>query len=359
MQSGKRLFLAWIAWGILGSLTAGASVGPPRAGILNSANPSALAPVAPVVKAKPRVEGSRAKRMIQESFRFLLVEHGFRMTQAKTRQELVGPFFKDYGKSVKGLGGWGDGDGVFVNYVAHPMQGAGSGFVQVQNDPRGQSVEFGRSKAYWHSRLKAMAWGAIYSTQFELGPFSESSIGNVGLNKGTAGWVDLIMTPLGGLGFMVAEDALDRFVLRGIESRTESKRKLAFYRTLCNPTRTFSKLMQGRLPWSKDWRGAQQTQRAGPKEPPRDLGTFPAEEEFLSGPTLVKQEGGDGWRRSLIPFGLGKLIFPGRPKHVTHGHYKSPDQSAPAALLIIQHRNFDARLDRLATETDPGRARTL
>jgi hypothetical protein len=46
---------------------------------------------------------------IKESFIFLGVQHGYALTQPKTRRDLKGPFFKDYARSVKSLHGWGDG----------------------------------------------------------------------------------------------------------------------------------------------------------------------------------------------------------------------------------------------------------
>ena len=45
------------------------------------------------------------------------------------------------------------------------------------------------------ARARATAWAAVYSFQFELGPFSEASIGNVGLRANTAGSVDHVVTP--------------------------------------------------------------------------------------------------------------------------------------------------------------------
>ncbi len=77
------------------------------------------------------------------------------------------------------------------------MRGAVAGYIQIQNSSQGQAVEFGRSRQYWESRLKAFAWAGAYSTQFELGPLSEAAIGNVGMIKGTAGFTDLIMTLVG------------------------------------------------------------------------------------------------------------------------------------------------------------------
>jgi hypothetical protein len=52
-----------------------------------------------------------------------------------------------------------------------------------------------------------MAWAAGYSLQFEIGPLSEASIGNVGMRPQTTGWVDYVVTPLGAFGLIAAEDA--------------------------------------------------------------------------------------------------------------------------------------------------------
>lgn len=57
-------------------------------------------------------------------------------------------------------------------------------------------------------------WSAAYSLQFEIGPLSEASIGNVGMRPETTGWVDDVVTPLGAFGLIVAEDALDRYFVQ-------------------------------------------------------------------------------------------------------------------------------------------------
>jgi hypothetical protein len=82
-------------------------------------------------------------------------------------------FLDDYVQSVKALRGWEDGGRFFTNYIAHPMQGSFVGFIQVQNDPKGMKQRFGGSGDYWRSRMKAMAWSAAWSTQFEIGPISQ------------------------------------------------------------------------------------------------------------------------------------------------------------------------------------------
>ena len=194
------------------------------------------------------------KRAVAQSSCFLGIEHGFRLTQAKTRSKLKGPFFRDWKESVAGVHGWDDGDSVFTNYVAHPMQGGVAGFIQIQNDTRGRSAEFSGSRTYWNSRLRALGWSAIYSTQFELGAVSEATIGNVGKKKGTSGYVDLVITPTGGLGMIVLEDVLDKYLLKMLEQRTNSVGKRRFFRIVFNPQRSLANLLRGKVPWHRDSR---------------------------------------------------------------------------------------------------------
>ena len=189
-----------------------------------------------------------------QSFYFLGIEHGFRLTQAKTRRQLNGPFFPDWKDSVAGVHGWDDGDSTFTNYVAHPMQGGVAGFIQIQNDPSGRLAEFSYSKTYFNSRLRALGWAALYSTQFELGPVSEATIGNVGMKEGTSGYVDLILTPVGGLGMILLEDALDKYLLKKLERRTGGVGKRRLYRIVFNPQRSLANLLRGKLPWHRDSR---------------------------------------------------------------------------------------------------------
>ena len=213
-----------------------------------------VSPILPM-QDPPNVDKSFEWRSaFNESVRLVFVQHAFRIAfQEKTRSQLGGPFFSDYAASAK-IHGWGDGDPWFVNYVGHPLQGAVSGYIQVQNDPAGRNAEFGATKEYWQSRLKALAWNAAYSTQFELGPFSEASIGNVGQRKGTAGYVDLVMTPTGGFAWQIAEDWLDKRFIQRWEEGTDSVAKRTFYRIALNPGRALANIMRGRGPWYRDGR---------------------------------------------------------------------------------------------------------
>jgi hypothetical protein len=196
--------------------------------------------------------------------RFTLLQHGLRLAfQPRTRKRLGGPFFRDYAESVASLKGWGDDDPWFINYVGHPLQGTISGYIQVQNDPQARLVEFGGTKEYWRSRLKALAWNTAYSTQFEIGPISESSIGNVGQRKGTSGYVDLVMTPAGGFVWMIAEDWLDKRFVRRWEDGTSSVAKRTFIRIALNPGRSIANMLRGKGPWHRDGRALL---------PPKELG---------------------------------------------------------------------------------------
>ncbi len=196
---------------------------------------------------------------IAQSTLFLAICHGFRFaTEAGTRSELRGPFFKDYWASVQSLRGWGDGDEFLVNYIGHPMGGSVAGYIQIQNDPKGIKQEVGlNNKKYWKSRMRAMAWAAAYSTQFELGPISEASLGNVGQkptekSRHPMGWVDLIVTPTMGTAWLVGEDILDRYLIRWLESKIKNRTFIIVARTFLNPSRSFANMHRGDLWWKRE-----------------------------------------------------------------------------------------------------------
>lgn len=189
-----------------------------------------------------------------DSMRLLMLEHVGRLTfQEKTRRELGGPFFADYVNSLRVPRKWEDGDQWPVNYVGHPVHGAAAGFIWI--DHQRDEVNLGLStKAYWKSRGIAAAWIAGYSLQFEFGLLSEASIGNVGLNPETTGWVDHVVTPAGGMAFIVAEDALDRYLIVRIEHWTANRVLRGISRVALNPSRSLSNLTQGRSPWFRSSR---------------------------------------------------------------------------------------------------------
>jgi hypothetical protein len=195
--------------------------------------------------------------LLLQSGLFLGIEHGFRFaTEPGTRAEIKGRFFHDWGGAIRGLGGWRDSDPFLVNYIGHPLQGAVTGHIFTQNYRPGRMTEFGFNRQYWSSRLKAMAWSTAYSVQFELGPVSEASLGNVGSAAlpGTMGYVDLIVTPTAGMGVQVLEDALDHFVVRPLEKRFSWQPAVIAMRGILNPARSFANALRWKVPWHRDTR---------------------------------------------------------------------------------------------------------
>ncbi|MBX3243334.1 MAG: hypothetical protein KF685_02565 [Acidobacteria bacterium] len=187
---------------------------------------------------------------IRQSLMFLSVQHGYALIfQEKTRRALKGPFFSDYWRSIKGTSGWDDGNRFFTNYIAHPMQGGLTGFIYVQNHDRSRKQMFAESRQYWRDRAKAFVWSAAWSTQFELGPISQSSIGNVGM-YGRMGYVDLVITPTVGTAWLISEEAIDRYIIRHVE--TKSFLMKVTMRMLLNPMRTMANLLRFREPWYRD-----------------------------------------------------------------------------------------------------------
>ena len=197
-------------------------------------------------------EGFHWKPALLESGFFLVVQHSSRMVQAKTRRELGGPFWSDYFESASNIHTWNDSNSILTNYFGHPWMGAITGYIQVFNDPRGRNLEFdASSKQYWKSRLKAMAWTAAYSTQFEIGPISEASIGNVGKKSPTMAVVDLVVTPVGGFTWMLIEDYVDhRFISRWEQGTSVNKAR--FYRVALNPGRSLANLLRFKRPAYRD-----------------------------------------------------------------------------------------------------------
>ncbi len=207
---------------------------------------------------KPEVEKFHWKPAVRQSLVFLGIQHGARMFQEKTTRQLEGPFFKDWGRAVRNLRGWRDGDNTVINYVAHPLQGGLTGRIFVNNSDNASRQEFGLSKGYWKSRAKALVWSAAWSTQFEIGPISEASIGNVGFPRKdgsrSTGYVDYVITPTVGTGVLVGEDAIDKYVLKNWLERKSDGRlttKVKIFRSLLTPTTSFANILRGKYPWKR------------------------------------------------------------------------------------------------------------
>jgi hypothetical protein len=199
-------------------------------------------------------QGADVLGAFADSLKLLFIEHGSRVAfQEKTRSELGGNFWSDYRRSVRMPQQWGDTDAWWVNYIGHPIHGAAAGYIWLDHEPHAPA-DISLDRAYWSSRGRATAWSAVYSLQFEIGPLSEASIGNVGMRPETTGWVDHVVTPVGAFGLIVAEDALDRFLVKWVEERVRNRMLRLTLRLVLNPGRTLSNTSTGRPPWHREGR---------------------------------------------------------------------------------------------------------
>lgn len=215
---------------------------------------SPLPIIAPALK-PPRKKGVNWGELFKESLQFLAVEHVFRCaTEPGTRDGFGTSFWGGYLNSVGNLHGWADGDPFYVNYVGHPMQGAVSGYIWMHNDRAYRDVEFGKNRRYWKAKLRATAFSYLQSVQFEIGPVSEASIGHIQSLFPQQGFVDHVVTPFIGTGWSIAEDWLDRKVIRGTEARTSNRLVRGMARVWLNPSRSMANVMGTRVPWYRDSR---------------------------------------------------------------------------------------------------------
>ena len=204
----------------------------------------------------PRREGYNWGGAIGQTLLFTTVGHVFRVaTEEKTRRELDGPFFKDWFKSAGSLfsSGWSDGGRDFTNYVIHPLSGSVYGHIYRQNHPQDRDIRVSLSKDYFGHLAKTTAFSFVASLAWEIGPYSEASIGNVGLYNSPESqqmtWGDIVVTPLIGVwGIMVIEDLFERYVIRKVEGKTANRWIKALFRIPLTPTRSAANLMAIKRP---------------------------------------------------------------------------------------------------------------
>ena len=191
--------------------------------------------------------------LAEGSLAFLTVEHTFRYaTEWGTRDAFDTPFWPGYLASVGNLHGWADGDPFLVNYVGHPMQGAVAGFIWQHSDRAYRDVVFGENRRYWKAKLRGAAFSYLYSVQFEIGLLSEASIGHVQEQFPQQGFVDHVITPTVGLGWTLAEDSLDRYVITLLEEHNRNPYVRLLVRSGLNPSRSMANVMNGMVPWHRD-----------------------------------------------------------------------------------------------------------
>jgi hypothetical protein len=204
-------------------------------------------------------------RLLAQSFLFLSAQHGGNiLMDHDTRLELhSGNFWGQYVYCVEHYrwSRWKDDDPFGVDYLGHPMMGAVSSSMYEQNDPKQRALSYENTQRYWMGRLRAMAFSAAYSAQWKVGPASEASIGNTGINyyysarigrtTNETGMQDFFVTPIGGLAWNVGEDAIDRFFLRPLRQRTRNK-WILFAASLTTPGKSAANVSRFRATYYRD-----------------------------------------------------------------------------------------------------------
>jgi hypothetical protein len=220
-------------------------------------------------------EGFHWGRALTESFTFLIIEQAYVVHTdfnwvVSENGIPFNHYWRDYNQSLTTWwhAGWSAGENPLYNYVGHPIQGALTSYIQIQNDPKSAPLEFANTKAYWKSRLKATLWNAVYSTQWSIGPLSEMTVekygskdrppwnanGSYPCDTKTCYWgvgkVNLVMTPVGGFGWMLAEEAMDKKITEQIvESHTQNRLLIDAVRSSLNPIRGGANILHGKRPW--------------------------------------------------------------------------------------------------------------
>jgi hypothetical protein len=203
--------------------------------------------------------------VLAQSLFFLASQHGGNIAlDSDTRDQLThGDFWAKYEYCVEHFryNRWKDDDPFGVDYLGHPLMGAVTSSIYEQNDPKQRALTFENTHRYWMGRLRAMAYSAAYSAQWKIGPASEASIGNTGINTyysiplgrytNETGMQDFFITPIGGLAWNVGEDAIDRFILSRIRRGTHN-RVLLLASGFATPGRSAANIARFRAPYYRD-----------------------------------------------------------------------------------------------------------
>jgi hypothetical protein len=210
--------------------------------------PSPASPQTSAVPTKPAAAGFKPaprSKVLFYGFELMFYEQVMRVaTQQDSRSELKGPFFQDWFDSVHIPRKWGDEDPWQVNYIGHAIHGSAA--ARIWLDQRERPVT---KTQYLQSMGRALVFATIFSELFENGPISEASIGNVARLPERTGWVDHVWTPVGGVLWAMAEDAIDKYVLTRIDQHVPMLLPRVAARLILNPGRMLANMSQNRAPW--------------------------------------------------------------------------------------------------------------
>ncbi|HEX5235088.1 MAG TPA: hypothetical protein VFW25_07140 [Silvibacterium sp.] len=231
-------------------------------------------------------EGYHWKGLLWQSLAFISAENAYRFSTDYYVRHLTatGPYWRDYMISMThwDMTRWSDGDDFLVDDIGHPMQGAVSAFIEIQNSPTQRNLRIGKSRAYWKSRFDGLLWATAYSTQQKIGPLGEAAIGSAGgytypvhcpfpcasrhpstKYTNNTGWTDFIMTPVGGTVWVIGEDAIDRFLTGPFQEAHPDRLFPKIVRGALNPTRTAANALRGKNPWYRDYLHPESTEPEG------------------------------------------------------------------------------------------------
>ena len=191
---------------------------------------------------------AKISRVFVYALQMTFYEHVLRvLSQDFTRQQLKGKFWPEYFDSVHVPQKWGDKDHWQVNYIGHAISGGSFARIwMTQREPRTTTAP-----QYFKALGRALIFTSICSIQYEMGPMSEASIGNVGLNPDDLGWNDYIWTPIGGVLWTMGEDAIDKYALTWIDKHVPFMMAKAAARMILNPSRMLANIGMNRTPWSR------------------------------------------------------------------------------------------------------------
>ncbi|MGA8528299.1 MAG: acyloxyacyl hydrolase [Acidobacteriaceae bacterium] len=154
---------------------------------------------------------------------------------------------------------WADQNPFLDDYVGHPMMGAITNDLWIQDDPRSMTVVLSNTWPYWRRMLRAGAFSTVYSFAWKLGPTGEAAIGHNGDHAepdnghytNETGWVELVTTPVGGALWTMAEDSLDKYVVAPIEGGGRNPFALLGL-SLLEPSHATANILRFRPPWYRD-----------------------------------------------------------------------------------------------------------
>jgi hypothetical protein len=215
--------------------------------------PEPIPPADPAATPSPKKASIAWRSLLRDSLALLMVQHAYRIGfEDGTRESLGGPFFEEWFASAGTLCCWDDGDKVTTNYVWHPLMGSAASFVFANNHGASQETPIGNTSRYWKAKGAQGIYSFVYSLNFELGPLSEASIGNVGLKPGEMTYCDVVVTPALGMLVSIGEDAARLHIIDRVKrSHRYWGNTLAL---LLNPTRSVANVMGGKAPWrGPDW----------------------------------------------------------------------------------------------------------